>query len=275
MKTLYVSDLDGTLLRNDETLSAHTCETINALVERGMLFSYATARSYVTASKVTRGLTARIPLIVYNGAFTIDNATGDILLTNFFEQDVSPLLDDLIAHGVYPIVYAVVEGKETFTYVDSLCSPAMRQYVDSRGSDPRKRPAEDVRRLYEGNIFYFTCIGDPEKLAPLYEKYRGEHHCVYQMDMYTQAQWLEIMPAAASKANAIRQLKAHLQCDRLVVFGDGKNDLDMFHLADESCAMDNAVDELKAAATHIIGSNEEDGVARWLVEHAEFAEKRD
>ena len=49
MKTLYVSDLDGTLLRSDETLSTYTCDVINELVEKGMLFSYATARSYHTA----------------------------------------------------------------------------------------------------------------------------------------------------------------------------------------------------------------------------------
>ena len=77
------------------------------------------------------------------------------------------------------------------------------------------------------------------------------------------------MPAAASKSNAIRQLKALLGCDRLVVFGDGKNDIDMFELADESYAVSNAVPELKAIATGVITSNDEDGVARWLLEHAQ------
>ena len=52
-KCLYVSDLDGTLLRSDETISEYTCNVINKLTENGGLFSYATARSYVTAKKVT------------------------------------------------------------------------------------------------------------------------------------------------------------------------------------------------------------------------------
>ena len=76
------------------------------------------------------------------------------------------------------------------------------------------------------------------------------------------------MPKAASKANAIAQLKASLGCDRLVVFGDGMNDADMFAIADVSCAMGNAVDELKTMATYVIGGNNEDGVAKWLLEHA-------
>ena len=49
MKTLYVSDLDGTLLRSDERTSDYTNQVINRLTEQGMLFSYATARSLVTA----------------------------------------------------------------------------------------------------------------------------------------------------------------------------------------------------------------------------------
>lgn len=79
MKTLYVTDLDGTLLRSDQTISAYTNETINRLVEQGMLFSYATVRSYVTARKVAGELRAQIPLIVYNGTFIIDNVSGKLL----------------------------------------------------------------------------------------------------------------------------------------------------------------------------------------------------
>ena len=60
-KVLYVTDLDGTLLRGDVRTSPFTNRVINELTERGMLFSYATARSYLTASRATSGLTARIP----------------------------------------------------------------------------------------------------------------------------------------------------------------------------------------------------------------------
>ena len=53
-----------------------------------------------------------------------------------------------------------------------------------------------------------------------------------------------------------------------VCFGDGENDLSLFAAADEGYAVANAVDNLKRAATAVIGSNDEDGVARWLLEHA-------
>ena len=120
-------------------------------------------------------------------------------------------------------------------------------------------------------MFYIVCIDEPEKLLPFFERCRELYHCVYQRDIYSGEQWLEIMPKEASKSHAIIQLKTLLDCDRLVVFGDGINDLDMFHFADEAYAVENAVPELKAAATAVIGSNDEDGVAKWLRENCMIA----
>lgn len=273
MRTLYVTDLDGTLLRSNERTSTFTNQTINELVQKGMLFSYATARSYVTSAKVTRGLSAQIPLIVYNGAFIIDNATGKILLSNFFGDEGKTILDDLISHGIYPIVYAFVNGKEKFSHFTERCTQGVRDFLSTRENDHRNRRVTSADALCEGEIFYLTCIGDEQELAPFYHKYKDCCHAVFQHDIYSGEQWLEFMPMAASKSNAARQLQSLLHCDRLIVFGDGKNDIDLFHAADESYAVENAVDELKAASTAIIGHNDEDGVARWLLEHAIFPTK--
>ena len=267
MKTLYVSDLDGTLLRRNERTSDYTNSVINRLTEKGMLFSYATARSLVTAQKVTQGLTARIPLIVYNGAFVIDSFTENILIENYFGSAVSGLLDDLFANGIYPIVYAYIGGKEKLSFVPDLCTRGMKTFLDSRRGDIRTHTVTEVSALKQGKIFYITCIDEPEKLAPLYAKFRELYHCVYQEDIYSGEQWLEIMPKETSKSNAIRQLRALLGCERLVAFGDGRNDIDMFQLADEAYAVRNADEELKQYADAVIASNDEDGVAKWLEQH--------
>lgn len=268
MRTLYVSDLDGTLLRSDQRTSEYTNRVINELVGRGMIFSYATARSYITARKVTEGLVAPFPLIIYNGAFVRDNATGEMLLRNFFPSgEGTALVRELVDNGIRPIVYAFVDGEEKFSYMARAMNHGVRDFVLSRKGDVRDRPVENLDGLLKGDIFYVTCIDEPEKLKPVLDKYVSKYHCVYQRDIYSGDQWLEIMPANAAKATAIQQLKTLLDCSRLVVFGDGMNDLDMFHIADEAYAVENAAPELKAAATGIIGSNDRDSVARWLYEH--------
>lgn len=267
MKTLYVSDLDGTLLRSNETTSDFTNKTINELVDRGMLFSYATARSYVTSKKVTKGLDAKIPLIVYNGAFVIDNITEDILLSNFFGKDVHDLLNDLIESNVYPIVYSFLDGVEHFSYIYDKSSKGVMDFVRTRTGDHRDNPVQNEQQLHCGDIFYISCIDDESKLIPFYEKYKNQYHCIFQRDIYSKEQWLEVMPLTASKANAIKQLKKHLCCDKVVVFGDGKNDIDMFILADECYAVANAVEDLKEIATEVIPENNNDGVAQWLLQN--------
>lgn len=267
MKTLYVSDLDGTLLHSDEKTSDFTNQAINQLGEKGMLFCYATARSYQTSHKVTAGLNAKIPLIIYNGTMVVDNVDGTFLIKNFFGKDVIPLLHDLFQNHIYPIVYSFIDDIEKFSYIEEKCSEGMKLFTETRRNDKREKIVSSESELLQGEIFYITCIDEKEKLEPLYEKYKEIYHCVFHLDIYTHVYWLEIMPKEASKAHAIQQLKKLLGCERLVVFGDGKNDIDMFELADESYAVENAVEELKEIATGIIESNNEDGVAKWLLTH--------
>ncbi len=267
MSTLYLSDLDGTLLRSDQHTSTFTNETINRLVSEGMLFSYATARSYNTARKVTAGLDAKIPLIVYNGAFIIDNATQELLLCNMFTaDDADAILTDLLKADVSPIVYCL-DDKERFVYNARRINPDTKDFVASRYGDSRDTPVEDDAQLHRKGTFYFTCIDAEDKLAPLFEKYRDIFTCVFSKDIYSGAQWLEIMPKAATKAYASRQLKQLLGCEKVVAFGDAVNDIPLFEAADECYAVANAADALKDRATGIIDSNDNDGVAHWLADH--------
>lgn len=270
MKTLYVSDLDGTLLRRDATLSGYTCSVINSLTRQGVLFSYATARSIVTAKLVTKGLDAHIPLVTYNGCFVLDNVTREAIMSNFFDDGAQGIFNEMMQSGTCPIVYSYIDGRERFSFFPEKCSKGMMDFVRSRETiavDKRPRRVSDERSLMDGRQFYFTCIDAPEKLEPLYEKYREKYNCVFQRDIYSGEYWLEIMPKKATKAGAVRELARLLGCDRIVAFGDAKNDIPMFETADECYAVANAAPELKSLATAVIGSNEDDGVAKWLAEN--------
>lgn len=269
-KTLYVTDLDGTLLNKNDRINPKSIEIINSLVEKGMAFTYATARSLVSASVVTRGLSTNIPVIAYNGAFIFQPATGEILSREHFSREEMTYASDLIrTYEISPLVYAFIDGVEKVSWNPARENDGVQRYLSLRKGDRRLRPVENNAQLYEGEIFYFTCIGTKEELMPLYEAIskNKQYRCTIQQELYRPEYFCEIMPAGATKANAIRKLKEICGCDKVISFGDAINDIPMFEISDECYAVENAVEELKAAADGVIQSNENDGVATWLEQH--------
>lgn len=273
MKTLYVTDLDGTLLNTHETISEYSKEVINKLVEEGMLFTYATARSSISAAVAAKGLSTKVPIIAFNGAFIINPANGEILLSSFFTEEQKTYFKNIfLENQVSPLVYAYVNGIEKVTWRTVTENDGIRDYLRRRKGDKRMNPLTEERagELYLGDTFYYTCIGSREELLPVYEalKDNEEVNCLFHPEIYREEYWCEILPKKATKANAILELKKLWDCDRVVSFGDAVNDIPMFEISDECYAVENAVEELKKVATGIIESNENDGVAKWLLENA-------
>lgn len=268
-KTLFVTDLDGTLFRGDKTISEETIKTINGLIEEGMYFTFATARSIHSAARLTSKLKLQLPVITRNGAVLAEQQTGKELEVVMFSKDnLTKLRQKMEGLDLYGFVTGYVEGRERKSYLRSQekNSAACRQYLLEHEGDERLRPVDTIEEVFAGEICYFTYMADKEDLDPFYERIRDEEDwiCIYQKDMYHPEHWLEIGPKEATKANAIKALQKRLGCERLVVFGDSINDISMFQVADEAYVVENAISELKALATDVILSNEEDGVARCL-----------
>ena len=271
MKTLYVTDLDGTLLNTQDKISEYSLKVINDLVEKGLLFTYATARSLVSASVVTKGLSTKIPIIAYNGAFIIDPSSGIILSSNFFDNEEKQyIIDVLEKFDIFPLVYAFIDEIEKVSWMQNKENEGIRRYLSWRQGDKRMNPLRNLDDLYKGNTFYFTCIGEKEELLPIYNLLsQNEHYnCTLQQELYRKEYWCEIMPKAATKANAINKLKTIWKCDKVISFGDAINDIPMFTISNECYAVSNAVPELKALATQIIPSNDADAVANWLLNNS-------
>lgn len=268
-KTLYVTDLDGTLMRNDKTLSDYTIRTINSLIDEGMLITYATARSFHSAWEITKDIQFSAPVITRNGTVLADQVLKketDIL--RFSDSDVNRLRQML--SGIIDtmgFVTAYFDGDMTKSYRQGKLSVGFQKYIDDHSDDKRMRPITGGIDLFTGIVTYVTLIAEKEELQPVYEKvcHAGNWECVLQKDTYGDEYWLEICPYGATKAQAVLKCKDSLGCGRIVVFGDSINDLSMFEIADEACAVANAIDEVKSKAARIIDSNEEDGVAKYLM----------
>ena len=266
-KTLYVSDLDGTLMHKDLKISDFSVKTINALVEKGVAFTYATARSISSAGTITKDLKLNLPVITRNGAVFADNNTGKIIEKALFTEKEVEMLKEMLPElpkTGFVSCYFGDDMKKVFAGI--LHTAELQGYLDYYRDDPSVVTVSALSEMFMGNPGYVTIIGDRDEIEPLYIRTREYNgwECLFQKDVYRDEYWLEIAPRNSTKAKSILKLKEEYGFDKLVVFGDSANDITMFKIADEAYAVSNAVDELKALATGIIGSNEEDAVAVYL-----------
>ena len=274
--TLYVTDLDGTLLRSDATLSPYTISTINRLTEQGLAFTYATARSIESARPIAGELNLRLPAITRNGAVLADNATGKHLEKALFTEEEVALLKEMLPELPRCGFVSCFLGEEMFkAYVPGNLVPGMVQYADYYRDDPKMKPVKTLEEMFFGQPGYVTLIDDREKAAKIYEKVRQYPgwECIFQKDTYWDEYWVEVCPRNCTKAKAILKMKEQYGFRKVVAFGDSVNDMPMFRAADEAYAVSNALEALKEIATGVIGGNNEDAVARFLESRAEETEK--
>lgn len=266
-KTVFVTDLDGTFMRDDKTISKYSIDLCNRLIREGICITYATARSQSSATQITKGIDFELPVICRNGTVLWDTREKkDIWNATFESSDVIPILEAVKKYQIPGFVTSHLNGREVKLYVADRMNPGFRSYLQAHTEDRRLAPVQTDTELFQGEISYFTFIAEKDELEPMVEQIRGDErwNCIFQQDKYRGEYWLEICPREATKAQAILKIKERYHCDKIVVFGDSMNDISMFEIADESYAVANSCEELKKMATHVIGSNNEDCVIRQI-----------
>ncbi len=269
MKTLYISDLDGTLLRDDQSVSSYSVDALETAMDRGALFSLATARSIIGLAMLDfGGLRFRQPLVLMNGVMLYDKEQDRILQSCEMPADtIAAILAACAAEGKNPFLYRVADGKLRVIFTE-LTSEGERIFLAKRGG---RFPQffEQAKAYDAGAGVYFSMQDTFERLDRVchrLEKLPGVKSTLYK-DNYMENNWyLEIFSADAGKDRGAKRLQALLGADRLVAFGDNLNDLPLFAVADVACCVANGQEATRAAAHVLIGSNNEDGVARYIAE---------
>lgn len=161
--TLYVSDLDGTLLRPDATISDDAANKMNALIEKGVLFTYATARSFSSAAPLVSKLNLSCPAVTFNGVFVVDPKTGKHLAEFIPSESSLKTARKFIEENDFaPLVYAYINGQERVSYLAQKIF-SVKEYVESRKNDKRLRVCYNYDELFEGSVFYLTLFNLNEK----------------------------------------------------------------------------------------------------------------
>ena len=271
-KTLYVSDMDGTLLGDDSRLSSGTVATLNRVIaDMGALFTVATARTPATVVPLMQQVQATLPFIVIGGAAMWNPVTGAFEHTHGInEETVAAVADVFASHSIYPFIYRRHGSSLLHTHHYGPMSEQERRFVNERQNLPLKRFFLSDKG-YRNNPDEALLMFSMNKYAVLHaiaEDLRATvHSCTVMLyhDIFDETEgYLEVFTAGTSKAAAIGQLARQVGAERVVVFGDNRNDIDMMKAADFSVAVENAFPEVRKAASLVIGPNTADSVARWI-----------
>jgi 5-amino-6-(5-phospho-D-ribitylamino)uracil phosphatase len=267
---LYVTDLDGTLLRSDMRLSPFTLEALNRLIGQGVRITFATSRSPDKALSLLKGLDLRHPAVCLNGTVVVDPLTTRWLSDSPIESSlVVRLIEAGDEIGLAPLLLGEHLGRDCLRYRVGSSNAFQQSFLARLAGEARLQPANDLHPLNKTLSVMF--VHSHAKLQQLDDVLRRRFGGIVEPhlmgDIYhAGAATLQVSRAGVDKVHGIEILCRRLGIDRenVVVFGDHSNDLPMFNWAGTSVAVANAVAEVKRAATHHCASNDEDGVARYL-----------
>jgi len=276
MNTLYISDLDGTLLNPDAEVSEYTASVLNQLISDGIHFTVATARTLASTSHILTPVNIKLPIVLMNGAAIYDANTKKYIHTEDLDNSKAiKIIETLQMHKLSPLMYSIHEHLMS-TYFEAPISSQMNKQIDLRKTRYGMGFTEtkSLKETCGNQTVYFSVLGPKESLdAAAIELRQIEGLQVeFYRDVYSDTFWmeeiwfLEVFEGRASKESAVRFLKEAFCFDKVVCFGDNLNDIPMFRVSDERYAVGNARAELKEMADAIIGTNAEHGVAKWLEE---------
>lgn len=273
MKTLYVSDLDGTLLQPDARLSERTVSLLNRSIAQGKLFTIATARTPATVARILAGVDMKLPAIVITGAAMWDTVTGRYSHVCHFDPDaVAELLRIYAETDTSTFMFTLEYDMIDIYHQQGALLPLQKEFMEERLASPYKRfhidphGADTLPEDLSHTILFYTMLDDA-KASSTYDLIKDLPgvKAQYYHDIYgPRTGILEAFPSDATKANAVRNLADAIGADRIVCFGDNNNDLPMMGVADLAVAVDNALPEVKAAADIVIGPNTSDSVAEFI-----------
>ena len=249
MVRMIITDLDNTLLRNDKSISGHTIEVLKKCQSKGIKVVFATARSTQASSSILDQFAPDV-FIGYGGALVL--AGKDVIHRIDIPAEISSrLIRECLAAPEVVSILAINESVALTNNCSELAANGFShyQYTDFSGTHDNR---------YLKITLDASSPAAVEKIAANYPmcdmlRYTGE-------DLYRFAN------RDAVKWNAVKAMAEYykVSTDEFVAFGDDKNDLEMLANCGTGVAVENAINEVKAVAKYICGSNENDGVAKWL-----------
>lgn len=255
MKKIICIDLDGTLLKNDCTISNNTINIISKVQELGNEVVVCTARARYFAIDISKKLKASRYVISSNGAEIYDYVNNKTIYTDGIDKDVVRE----IWHYCQKVGFKISLAIENEEYVNTIFRKG-QTVIDSFDI-----LINDYRNIKQCMIV----SNNYEAITKYLEKFKNNSSVNLSADKVVLEEcgyWFSLLSPIANKGNGIYQLAKHLNISKkdIISFGNDLNDITMFENSNIGIAVSNSEEKLIKIANEITLSNEEDGVATWL-----------
>ena len=162
-KTLFISDLDGTLLNKNAEITPFTAKIINGLIDEGMIFTYASARGLSSASKVAK-MNFKYPAVQHNGVIIQNPKTGEYFDKCLFDKNkITEFIKICENNSIYLFVFAFIDGAERASWISGKETDGMLYYLSSRKNDKRLRAVNNYNELIDVDIYEMTFMESSEE----------------------------------------------------------------------------------------------------------------
>ena len=245
---MIITDLDSTLLRSDKTISDYTADILRRCRDKGLKLVFATARPKRTVVRFLGNIETDA-LIVHNGA--VIQAGDKVLDRNGIAIETKTRILQAISRD-YPSATISVEIDDlNFSNFDMKLEWAYDEGVITDFTDLPDKPADKIA----------VGVSSHDEIAK-FAAYLPDDLYIQMCD----GRLGLIMHKNATKMAGIENVCRHfgISISQTVAFGDDYNDITMLKSCGVGVAVDNAIDEAKAAADFICAANDDDGVAKWL-----------
>jgi Cof subfamily protein (haloacid dehalogenase superfamily) len=268
---LIAIDIDGTLLNRDRRITQRTREAILAAQDAGIIVTLATARRYENSVPFAEELGIPMPLILCDGALTMQYPQHTVIATHLFDSDIAQqVADTMVQHAVQPVVHLITEqGEETWSGPHDFDNAELATYFNHNPNVKRHAHAA----LFIGKpsplrIVAFTSVEIVTTIIPHIVKHDCTSYSI-ERGLYNCAE-IVTMNKSCSKATGLTALAQRLDISmsQVMAIGDGVNDCEMIQAAGWGVAMGHASNALKAVADAITESNTEDGAAQAIERYA-------
>jgi Cof subfamily protein (haloacid dehalogenase superfamily) len=275
LKELLVFDLDGTLLNGDERLTSKTRRALQELDRLEINWTIATGRMPHGALESLPNLVFKHPQVYKNGVLMWDlNEDKIISKIPMDSREVREVCSRLRSQNINPWLNTIDHENNIGAIISAITTPREKEwsgFLKNQGVVVQENSDFSDIQDHVLNIFAATdnanVLGMAEACADLDEVSVFAGHDMYKPGSY----WLDIHHSSGTKGDAVKLVQQQLGAEKIICFGDSDNDFSMFEIADESYAMGQGLDELKAMSTSVIGSNSEDGVAHFLAQRYGFS----